>query len=75
MSWNDIIRLGIAFIILGAFLFLKYIFPNNPFIMKYFSGVYGMIGIVVFFILLWRIEVSIARKRKRKEKEDNGVVS
>jgi len=68
LSYTDIVRLVVSLIVLFLLLFLKDIFPKNPFVLKYFSGAYGFLWIVLFFIVFFMIEVSIARKRKTKAK-------
>jgi len=68
-SLIDIIRIIISLIILGVLLFLKDIFPNNPFVMKYFYGPYGILWIILFFIVFFKIEFWIARKRQREDKD------
>ncbi len=63
-SFIDIIRMLVSLIILGVLLFLKDIFPNNPFVIKYFYGAYGLLWIIIFFAVFFKIEFWIARKRK-----------
>ena len=63
-SLKDTIRIAVSLIILGVLLFLKDIFPNNPFVMKYFYGTYGILWIILFFIVFFKIEFWLARKRK-----------
>ena len=69
LSFVDIIRIVISLSILGVLLFLKDIFPDNPFVMKYFYGPYGIFWIIIFFVIFWKIEVSIARKRKDNDRK------
>jgi hypothetical protein len=70
LSITDIIRIIISLLILGVLLFLKDIFPNNPFVMKYFFGLYGILWVIVFFIIFWKIEIFIARKRKENDRKN-----
>jgi uncharacterized Tic20 family protein len=65
LSICDIIRIIVSLLILGVLLFLKDIFPDNRFVMKYFFGLYGILWIVIFFIIFWRIEIFVAHKRKK----------
>jgi hypothetical protein len=44
---SDVIKVTIVIIILGSIMLLQYMFPNNPFVMKYFSGNFG----VLWFLL------------------------
>ena len=70
-SLKDVIRMAVSLIILGVLLFLKDIFPNNPFVMKYFYGLYGILWIIVFFLVFFIIEFWIARKRKAQNNAKN----
>ena len=70
-SLKDIIRMAVSLIILGVLLFLKDIFPNNPIVMKYFYGPYGILWIIVFFLVFFKIEFWIARKRKAQNNAKN----
>jgi len=64
LTYTEVIRLLIWCVIAGTLFLLKYLFPNNEFVMTYFKGVYGFIVIVAFFIFVWRVEVFIAKKNK-----------
>ena len=64
LTYTEFIRLLIWCVIAGTLFLLKYLFPNNEFVMTYFKGVYGFIVMVAFFIFVWRVEVFIAKKKK-----------
>jgi len=70
ISLIDIIRIAVSLIILGLLLFLKDIFPNNQFVVKYFYGPYGILWIILFFIVFFKIEFWIARKRQTEKKDE-----
>lgn len=47
------ILIGVCFaIILVGYLILKYIFPANPFIQKYTTGVWGVINAFLLIVLI-----------------------
>jgi|GEM_PF-1385627 len=60
----DIVELMVGGIILLTLFSIKYVFPNNPFVNKWFSGFSGFALIVVFFICIYIYDLKIRKKRK-----------
>jgi hypothetical protein len=66
LSVKSIIGFFFVAIIIIILFMLREIFPNNPFIMKYFNKGYLFAELIIFFGILWGIASLIKRK-----KEDN----
>lgn len=64
----DVIRLVIWLFVISMLFFMKYLFPTNKFVMTYFIGVYNFLSIILFLIVMWRVEL-IFSKKKCREKE------
>ena len=58
----------IAVIILTLFM-LREIYPDNPFIMKYFNGGFLIMEVIAFFGILWGADIWMARRREKQKKE------
>ena len=55
-------------VILTLFM-LREIYPNNPFIMKYFNKGYLVMEVLLFFGILWGIDIWIAHRREKRKRE------
>ena len=66
LSLKSIIGFFFVALIIIILFMLREIFPNNPFIMKYFNKGYLIAELIIFFGILWGIASLIKRK-----KEDN----
>ena len=69
LSLKSIIGFFFVALIIIILFMLREIFPNNPFIMKYFNKGYLFAELIIFFGILWGI--ASLMKRKRKTTEDN----
>ena len=59
-----IVAILIVIVILTLFM-LREIFPNNPFIMKYFNKGYLLIELLILIGIGWGIETWMDRRRKQ----------
>ena len=59
-----IVAIIIVIVILTLFM-LREIFPNNPFIMKYFNKGYLLIELLILIGIGWGIESWMDRRRKK----------
>jgi polyferredoxin len=76
ITFKDLIFIFFGMLGLGALFLLKYIYPGNSFVLKYFSGLSQFILIILYFLLLWFIDglirkkrVAIQRKREKSRKK------
>jgi hypothetical protein len=66
-----IVAFGGLIVILTLFM-LREIYPENPFIIKYFNKGYLIIEVLIFIGILWGIDIWRTR-RKEKSKKTNGL--
>lgn len=62
----EVIRLVVWLIIISILFLLKYIFPTNQVVMTYFKGFYSFLSIILFILIVWRVEVIISKKKRKK---------
>jgi len=62
--FKDIILIFFGMLGLGALFLLKYIYPGNSFVLKYFSGLSQFILIILYFFLMWFIDGLIRKKKE-----------
>ncbi|MBA4392196.1 MAG: hypothetical protein C0407_01455 [Desulfobacca sp.] len=63
-----IIKIIIGLCILFSIMSLQHIFPKNEFVMKYFSGLYGLLWFILFWLLVFIIDFIIPRKTHKEKK-------
>ena len=66
---RTIIGLIIGGIVILTLFMLREIYPNNPFIMKYFNKGYLVMEVLLFFGILWGIDIWIAHRREKRKRE------
>ena len=71
-SIPEVIRCLVWCTILLMLLLLKYIYPNNSFVMTYFTGVYQFLEIITLFIFLLIVEDLISKKKHRGKNSSPG---
>ncbi|OGP50209.1 MAG: hypothetical protein A2Y79_07840 [Deltaproteobacteria bacterium RBG_13_43_22] len=60
-----IIKVTVGLIILLGLLSIRYIFPNNPFIIKYFTGFYGLLWFAFFWVIVFILDFIISKRNKK----------
>jgi polyferredoxin len=61
---SDAISVIIVIAIFFSIFLLRYIFPNSPFIMKYFTGIYALTWYVLFWVIVFVVEIIIIPRRR-----------
>ena len=64
-----IIAIIIGMIVILALFLLREIYPENPFIMKYFNRGYLVMEAIVFIGILWGIDIWRARRKEKSKKK------
>ena len=61
----------IGIIIILTLFMLREIYPENPFIMKYFNKGYLIIEVLIFIGILWGIDIWRARRKEKSKKRNS----
>jgi len=69
VATNTIIAVIIAMIVILTLFMLREIYPENPFIVKYFNKGYLVMEVLVFIGILWGIDIWRARRREKGKKQ------
>ena len=67
ISDPEIIFAFVALVPLFLILLLKYMFPGNDIIQKYFSGLPQFVLLIIYFPLVYLVEKKIIKQRKLKK--------
>ena len=64
-----VIAVIIGMIVILALFLAREIYPDNPFIMKYFNRGYLVMEAIVFIGILWAIDMWRARRKEKSKKK------
>jgi uncharacterized sodium:solute symporter family permease YidK len=69
----EIVHITIFLLALGAVFFVKYLFPDNPSVARYFTGGYGFLWLGL--LAIWALAFDRQYKKKREQRKKDHPTS